>query len=405
MPPYLHYQDVAEEEESCPQPSALPAALAASLPAMHEPPAASQPRFHSHPPLPPHPLLKLHRSAVSSPVQQGLCPGYVGDSPAQRGPSPGPAAISSGHGDISPMAELSTMLRYAGPSAKGTGASSSPKQPSTQAHCSGNSHAALGDACAPPASEPEGREAIEQLQHRHLQPAEARKQPFALMTLQGADSDDGRLGLGPVAAPHGSRQEGPDGEEQAHSDSCSERESAGAVGDDELLDHDLDFAHYDTAVDENPGDQNWHSVQFPADAQHGSASHHPPDTEQLCAVGSCQGEAPTHSGMLNQREEGKQEAKPQHFGVKGFARQHRVAAHPQPWPNQAMCSTTSRVHMHHGVLQTGLQEEHVSREGSKLAAAYRRHSHLEQQHHEQRQAQQQVQHRQVESTGMPEPNF
>lgn len=401
MPPYLHYQDLADEEESCPQPSALPAALAASLPAMHQPQTASQPRFHSHPPLPPHPLLKLHRSAVSSPVQQGLCPGYVRDSPAQRSASPGPAAISPGHGDISPTAELSAMLRYAGPSAKRPGASSSPRQSSTQAHCSGNSRAALGEGCVPPKSEHEGRDAIEELQHRYLQRAEAQLQPHALMTLQGADSDDGRQGLGPVAAPHGSRQEGPDGEEQAYSDSgserseLSERESAGAVGDDELLDHDPDFAHYDAAVDEKPCDPTQHSVQYAANTQHGSASHHPPDTEQLCAVGSCKGEAPTHSGMLTQHEEGKQEARAQHFGDKSFAWQHRVAAHPQLGPSQAVGSMTSHVHMRHGV-----QEEHVSREDSKLAAAYRQHSHLEQ--HQQGEARQQVQHRQMESTGTPD---
>lgn len=59
VPPYLHYHDAADEEESCPQPSALPPALAASHPSIRQHDMGAYPRFHSHPPLPPHPLLKL----------------------------------------------------------------------------------------------------------------------------------------------------------------------------------------------------------------------------------------------------------------------------------------------------------------------------------------------------------
>ena len=59
VPPYLHYHDAADEEESCPQPSALPPALAASHPSIRQHDTGAYPRFQSHPPLPPHPLLKL----------------------------------------------------------------------------------------------------------------------------------------------------------------------------------------------------------------------------------------------------------------------------------------------------------------------------------------------------------
>ena len=295
------------------------------------------------------------------------------------------------------------MLRSAGssPSARGPGASSNPKQQtSNQTDCSGNSLDALGDACMHFAHEHEGRQASEQ-QHAAVQ-----QQPHVLSTpRQGADSDDGRRASGPVAAPHVSGQEGPDVLKQTDSESgsecsdVSERDSGGAVGDDELLDHDSDFTHCDAAVNEMACDQTQHSSQLLLGTQHASEPFQPSSAEQLCPVEHCKGEELTHSCILTQqREEEIPAARLQHFGDRGFARQHRVAVHPHLWPNRARGSMSNHVHMHHGSLQRGLQEEHVRREDSKLAAAYRRHSRLEQQHY-QDENRQELQHGQTQSAG------
>lgn len=406
MPPYLHYEDPADEEESCPQPSALPAALAASLPAMHQSQGASHPRFHSHPPLPPHPLLKLHRSAANSPTHANLSPGHAVNSPAQAGSSPGHAANSPGHGHVSPVLLRSTMSRSAGsgPAAKGPGTSN--PTGSTQARCFGSSPEALHDVCIPFAPEHPGSEAIQQQQPQryHPQHAEPQHQSHQLMTAQGAGRDDGRHGLGPVAASHGSGPEAPHAGEQAPSDSgsegseLSEHESAGAVGDDELLDHDPNFAHCDAAVHGMPCEQTQNTVQSQPDTQLGPASLHHYSHENLSAISAC--EAPTHLGRVTQHGQGIPGVGPGDFGDQGFSQQHRRAAHPQLRPSQAMGSAHTHMQMHHARSRRGLQEEHVSREDSKLAAAYRRHSHPEQQQtHQEEERQQQLQRGQVQSTG------
>lgn len=82
--PFLHYHDPADKEESCPQPSALLAALAACRPGTGRPQASTLCRFHLHPALPPHPLLKLLRPASRSPTQQGSGPALAADSPPQQ---------------------------------------------------------------------------------------------------------------------------------------------------------------------------------------------------------------------------------------------------------------------------------------------------------------------------------
>ena len=87
MRPYLHYHDAADEEESCPQPSALPPALSASRPPVNQTANDAFPSFHSHPPLPPHPLSKLslqHRPEAkggNSPWDADSSLRYAGNSP------------------------------------------------------------------------------------------------------------------------------------------------------------------------------------------------------------------------------------------------------------------------------------------------------------------------------------
>lgn len=115
VPPYLHYHDAADEEESCPQPSALPPALAASHPSMRQHDVGAYPRFHSHPPLPPHPLLKLscqqrpEANSKHSPQAAGDSPRAAGNRaslPNQAGTGiaeddRGPVASSPEHGEAS----------------------------------------------------------------------------------------------------------------------------------------------------------------------------------------------------------------------------------------------------------------------------------------------------------------
>ena len=82
VPPYLHYHDLADEEDSCPQPNALPASLAAAyriqpLADLATPLTAAKPpamlqqhtdltaQFRQHPGLPPHPLTRFVPPLIS----------------------------------------------------------------------------------------------------------------------------------------------------------------------------------------------------------------------------------------------------------------------------------------------------------------------------------------------------
>ena len=385
MPPYLHYQDPADEEESCPQPSALPAALAASLPAMHHSQAATHHHFRSHPPLPPHPLLKLHRSAVNSPIHRAPSHGHVANI----------SACSPCHVRASPVAQSSTPSSAAdkGPSCTGPGTSSP-----------GGSPGALDNAEEGGANGYHSKHTIDQLQLQQLRPQHAdlqqqqeqqQEQQHGLMPACVSGNEGDRQRLRQVAASRGQEEPFTDEVDQAdsgseHSD-LSECESAGAVGDDELLDHETDIA--DAEPQRLPANQPGYSAHLFPDTQHGSLPSCGLHTEQDCAVSNS--EMPAHSSMVTQHLH--LGALPQHFGNQSFGERQRAAAYPQQWPNQAMAPMGR-----HGQMQPGLgrgrREEHVSGEGSKLRQAYR--GHCQQDFRCQAKSQQQVaQHGQRQNSG------
>lgn len=359
MPPYLHYQDPADEEESCPQPSALPAALAASLPAAHQSRAASHYHFHSHPPLPPHPLLKLHRSAVSS-SDKALSPGHVASSPS--------------HGRLSPAAQSCSPSRPAdiGPSCKGPGASSldgaAQTSPSSSPH-------ALDNASVPSAPVLHSSNQ-QQLQHHkpHADLQQQQHQQHGVMSAQ-LSGNDTCFRPEPTTSEAGQDEASTNTEEQHHSDSgregseLSDCSSAGAVGDDELLDHEPAITNA-AETQGMPEDQPGHNSQLQTDRQHDWPPLCSHTAEQECA-GSIP-RPPGHSNKVTQHQQELPSAIPQHLGDRGSGQQQRAAAHTQQWPYQAMVPIVRHGQVQHG-LGRGSREVHVIHEGSKLRAAYRGH--------------------------------
>lgn len=103
VPPYLHYHDPTDEEESCPKPNDLPASLAAAYPIqpladLATPPTTAKPpatlqqhadltaQFRQHPALPPHPLTRFIPPLISQP------------SMSADSSKPGPSKISASGG-------------------------------------------------------------------------------------------------------------------------------------------------------------------------------------------------------------------------------------------------------------------------------------------------------------------
>ena len=214
-----------------------------------------------------------------------------------------------------------------------------------EAHCPGKLPGA-GDN----ASSAQGREAIaeEQVKGCHLQDTE--------------EQDQSDLG-------------------SEQSELSSEHESAGAVGDDELLDHEPDTPNCDA---ERAAKQAEQSVQAWPGKQHGSPLFCHPTAHRICAVTSTQ--LPAHPDMLTQHQQENTGAMPQcRFGDQGFTQRLTGAAQPQQWP---MAPIVMRAQVQHG-LQGGMREEHVCREGSRLRAAYRSRVHAEQPHDQQGEPQQQ----------------
>ncbi|KAL0018099.1 hypothetical protein WJX77_003543 [Trebouxia sp. C0004] len=212
VPPYLHYHDAADEEESCPQPSALPPALAAFQPHVAHTANDAFPRFRSHPPLPPHPLSKLslqHRSeangdnspgAVDSDLRwAGNSPGNVTAERCTRAVETSPGHAASGAGKATDADKSPSALR----------ADSGTSTPSGSSHC--GSH-------LPNSAEPQQYSTLDGLPdqqqlHSHSAIQKRQQQPSA-------------------------QQDGSQSEWES-SDACGD-ESDLAVGDDELLEHEAD---------------------------------------------------------------------------------------------------------------------------------------------------------------------
>lgn len=359
MPPYLHYQDPADEEDSCPQPSALPAALAASLPATHQARAAGHHHFHSHPPLPPHPLLKLHRSAV--------------DSPTRRAHSPRHVASSLSHGHFGPEAHSCSPSRPAGsgPSCKGPGASS--LGGTAQADNPSGSPHASDVASVPSAPVLQSSDQQQLQQHKPQRTDLLQQQQHEVMSAQLSGNGDGPRQV--ASTPEtGQDEANVNTEEQENSDSDSEGSelsdccSAGAVGDDELLDHEPAITDSAAETQQLPVDQPGHNSQLRIGRHH--------DWSPLCshtAKQECVGSIPRppgHSSMVTQHQIECSRAIPQHLGNQAVGQQQRAAAHPQQWPFQAMVPIVRRGQVQHG-LGRGSREVHVIHEASKLRAAYR----------------------------------
>ena len=364
MPPYLHYQDPADEEESCPQPSALPAALAASLPAVHEPRPAGHHHFHSHPPLPPHPLLKLHRPAVNSPTHRGPSPVHVASSPSEGHFSPAAQTCSpSRPADSGPLCK--------GPSAGSLDGAAPADSPSSSPHALDNAsvHSAPGLHSSNQ----------QQLQHHKSQHADLQQQQqqqqHGVMSAQLSGNDTGFRSEA-TTSEAGQDEANIMIEEQEQSVSASEGSelsdcsSAGAVGDDELLDHELAITSSAAETQESSVQRPGHNSQLQTHRQHDWPPLFSHTAEQECA-GSIP-RVPGHSNMVTRHQQKFPRGIPQHLGDRGIGQQQRAAAHPQQWPYQAMESTVKHGQVQHG-LGRGSREVHVIHEASKLRAAYRGH--------------------------------
>ena len=328
---------------------------------MHPSQTATHHHFRSHPPLPPHPLLKLRGCANNSPQQWHPSSGHVANIPVD----------SPGGGHLTSVAASPTPSRPAdnSPSCKGPGASS--PAGTAQAGWPSCLPGALDSASRALASGHRSKEAIDQqqLQQSVLQHAGLQQQ-HELSSALFSGCDDDRQRSRQAAASQG--HEEPNQHQQDQSDSGSKHsevfqcESAGAVGDDELLDHEPDMTRSDANAQGAAADQPGYSTYLWPGAQLGYPGH---SAEQDCAVSNSQTQG--HSSMMTQHQQESPRALPHHFVAgQGFAQQQRPAAYPQQWPNQAMAPI-----VRHGQMQPGLgrgrREEHEICRGSMLHEAYR----------------------------------
>ena len=304
---------------------------------------------------------------------------------------------SPSHGYVSPVAQSSTPSRPAdkGPSCKGPGTSSPDGTAKADWPCS--SPGALDSAEEARAPGYHSQQIIDQSQlqqPRPQQPDLQQRQLHGLMPAPVSGDDGDRQRLRQVAASQGQEEPFTDEEDQADSGSeLSECESAGAVGDDELLDHEFDIT--DAEAQRAPADQPQNNGQPWPDTKHSFPSPCGHNAEQDCAVSST--EMPAHSSIVTQHQQMHPIALPQHFGNQSFGEQQRAAEYPQQWPNQAMAPMVRHRQMQPG-LGRGRPEEHVYRGGSKLREAYR--GHCQQDHQRQAEAEQQLaQHGQRQNSG------
>ena len=376
VPPYLHYQDQADEEESCPQPSALPAALAASRPATHQS-AASQFRFHSHPPLPSHPLLRLNRPVPNSPVQAGPASEHDGasnmdDTASSCSPQQDYAETSADGASV-----------HEGPPAIGPG-HNSPSVTAGPWPASSSQKAAANDSNGPAVHNHVCDTNI-QKQSRWGRPhAAGMQQQQQQASHDSAANSDIREedGAGPH---HTQQQENLEPEEQDHSDSDNEytempeHQSEGAVGDDELLDHEPDMCvHADAA---SPGSllQPQHLISTAPAAvslqQGGSSEHDGLHETSTAACTTMPSQHAPYSSNLG--------AAPAHHSAPAGRLQPVIARHAlqqQQKQHEVENAAVARVVEQQVVpgVRRG-QQEHVSREPSRLKAAYRGQKYAEQQ--------------------------
>ena len=328
---------------------------------MHHSQAATHHRFCSHPPLPPHPLLELHRSATDSPQHRHASPGLTANIPVE----------SPRQNRLSPRAENPTPSRPAdnGPSRKGHSASS--PDGTAQAECPSRLSGAWVGKFKSSGPAHHSKEGMYQEQLQQPKPQTADLQQHELLSVNMSTNDDDRQRLRQVAASQGQEQPYTDQQDQSDSDSqhpeLSVCESAGAVGDDELLDHEPEITKYDANAQGAPADQPGLSVQLWPGRQHRSPPFYRQTAMQHSAVSNSKMSG--HSRVDIQHQQEARRAPPHNFVGRGFGQQQRPVAYPQHWPIQAVAPL-----VRHGQMQPGSgrgrQEEHVVHQGSKLCEAY-----------------------------------
>ena len=399
VPPYLHYQDPADEEESCPQPSALPAALAASCLGTGWPQAPSHHRFHSHPPLPPHPLLKLHRPVSNSSTQQGSSPA---NRPAQQTGTDGICI----QGNINLMAKSAVNGQIT--SANGPG-SSSPSGTATENFAAPQPSAAENESSEPLVSQPsnvqsDGHQQAGDCQDQHTGMQQQQQQHWLQRHEMTAASDSSLQCARCIVPSCSSTHERTGAEQQDQSDTGSEQsepcecKSVGAVGDDELLDHEPDMAmEAHAAQSANPA-SSWHDTWHSSEPFGGKTSTACATQPVVWADRLSPDDKPSaRAAPLHQ--EGSLAAMPHYTVSHGVGQHPEAVRHLHQWVQQAVTPAfvgpCGAQHLQRG------RQEHRSREPSKLRAAYRGHCHpaAQQPQHEELQQQNKLQHAQHHHPG------
>ena len=392
MPPYLHYHDAADEEESCPQPSALPPALAASRPPVKQTINDALPRFYFHPPLPPHPLSNLslqHRPEA----QGGNSPGaadsslrYAGNSPGFRShasnadaerciravqSSPGHAdshAVKATHANNSPAA----LCADSTPSGSGLCGGHLPSSAEPQQYSTLDDLLDQQEHQQPPSHSPTWKQQHQQQQQQHQQ-QQQQQQPSV-------------------------QQDGLEKECDSF-DACGD-ESDLAVGDDELLEHEADalpqsaLLHHGTAqqtVLQNDRGLSQHDL---ASGQMPSAQQQQQDFQQDNALtqGHRSWELPhaQQNQGLNLQSRGPNH--PQQDARFRHPDQDRLCIPAQPQHPQVKQSAVPKIGPSGVLLLPGsglAGQELVYRQPGKLRAAYRNQCNGQLHEQSQQQAQQQ----------------
>ncbi len=383
VPPYMHYHDAADEEESCPQPSALPPALAASRPPVNQTANDAFPRFHSHPPLPPHPLSKLslqHRPEANG----GNSPGAADSSLRYAGNSPG---FSSHASDVT--AERCTRAVFNSP-----GHADSSAVRATHAHKSPTALRADFGMISPSGSSHHGS---------HLSNSAERQQYSTLDDLP--DQQQHQQPQSHSATQKQQRQQLPSAQQDGSESECDSFDACGdesdlAVGDDELLEHEADalpqsaLLHHGIAQQTVLQSDRGLSQQDLASGQMPSAQQQQQDFQQDDAL--TQGHRswglprPQQNQGVNLQSRGP--SRPQQDARFRHPDQSRLCIPAQPQHPQIKQTAVPKIGPGGVLLPPGsglASQELVYRQPGKLSAAYRSHWGDQLQEQSQQQAQQQ----------------
>ena len=318
--------------------------------------------------------MKLHRPVSNSPTQQDSSPAPAANSPPQQNTADDSRNLKGRHECLGGSANKGTSS--GGPKSSGPSG--------TAQHCLAGYQPRVAEAGSndPLMSQPANvtGSVHQRAEDCHGELQQQPQQNWLQRRDMSAASDDNEQYARHAVPSHSPMQESIGAEQQDQSDSGSEKsqpsehESFGAVGDDELLDYESDTAMEAHAADAANLAPSWRHTGH-SSVPCGMHTGNKPSV-------SSNAEADTPSDQLTQTDrqspagvpshlEGMSEAMPWCTVHQGVNQNQGAVLHGEQWCQQASMPANQGRARH---LQRGRQE-HVSREPSKLRAAYRSQCH------------------------------